>query len=122
MEMNYYLKQIDGNLFVICEKEKPERENYIVNGNNALVSEDYFLDLKDWENARKIYECHSSQAGEFLKLASAKEGYSLSDLNEDLQDGILIPSERVEIKKINSLSNQANAFDDTEYAFVVEKN
>ncbi len=118
--MNYYLKRIDGNLFVLCEKEKPKREDYIVNDNNALVTEDYFFDLRDWEASKAIYECPASQAGAFLKLAT-KEGDSLSDLNENLEDGVLIPSDQVEIRKTNDLSNQANAFDDTEYAYVIEK-
>ncbi|HWY11728.1 MAG TPA: hypothetical protein VN026_10405 [Bacteroidia bacterium] len=107
-KINYYLKQIDGNLFIISEHEKPERENYIVNDNNALVTEKYFKDLKEWETSRNIYECNKAQIGEFLSLAT-KEGGSLSDLNENLEEGILMPDDRIEIKEL----------DGKQYAFII---
>ncbi len=107
-KINYYLKQIDGNLFIVSENEKPNRDDYVVNDNNALVKEKYFLDLKQWESSRKIYECDKSQVAMFFKLVT-EEGVSLAQLNERLEDGILMPDGRIEIKKLE---------DDKEYAFL----
>ena len=114
IKMNYYLKRIEGNLFVLCEEDKPKKEDYISDGNNALVSEDYFLDMKKYEASRKTYECNFSQIGDFIKLVTSKENYSIADLNLDLDEGTLIPEEKIEIKKVNEFGDK--------YAFVMQSN
>jgi len=92
---NYYVRQMEGSLFVICEGDEPKKQDYIVGDNNALVKESYFIDFRKWESNKMKYECISTQVGEFLKLVS-KGNYNL-EFYEDLAEGILIPSNRVKI-------------------------
>ncbi len=119
--INYILKQMDGGMFVISEGDKPKKQGYTNEGNNALISEQYFIDIRKWESSKIKYECHPSQIGEFVKLVSPLGQYSLSELNEDLAEGILLNSDNVRIESGFAFVTKGELYNKEQVILIIRK-